>query len=147
MQDIFFKELKCAEMRKRNISLAAENRQVNEKLASLDAQLEIYMHSEAEVSQMLRQEQNKVIGEFDKFVPYNLYRPVSNRISLSVNLNSHLTRWFSTTNDPFMCTYQVLNEVVSQKFFKRLPLKLNFATFGDISSNRKLNFQSPLNRK
>ena len=62
MQDNF-KELKCAEMRKRNISLAAENRQVNEKLASLDAQLEIYMHSEAEVSQMLRQEQNKVIGE------------------------------------------------------------------------------------
>ena len=58
-----FKELKCAEMRKRNISLAAENRQVNEKLASLDAQLEIYIHSEAEVSQMLRQEQNKVIGE------------------------------------------------------------------------------------
>ena len=86
MQDNF-KELKCAEMRKRNISLAAENRQVNEKLASLDAQLEIYMHSEAEVSQMLRQEQNKVIGEFDKFVPYNLYRPVSNRMSLSVNLN------------------------------------------------------------
>ena len=73
-------------MRKRNISLAAENRQVNEKLASLDAQLEIYMHSEAEVSQMLRQEQNKVIGEFDKFVPYNLHRPVSNRTSLSVNL-------------------------------------------------------------
>ena len=73
-------------MRKRNISLAAENRQVNEKLASLDAQLEIYMHSEAEVSQMLRQEQNKVIGESDKFVPYNLYRPISNRMSLSVNL-------------------------------------------------------------
>ena len=51
-------------MRKRNISLAAENRQVNERMASLDAQLEIYIQSEAEVSQMLRQEQNKVIGKF-----------------------------------------------------------------------------------
>ena len=50
-------------MRKRNITLAAENRQVNERLANLDAQLEIYIHSEAEVSQMLRQEQNKVIGK------------------------------------------------------------------------------------
>lgn len=50
-------------MRKRNATLAAENRQINERMASLDAQLEIYIQSEAEVSQMLRQEQNKVIGQ------------------------------------------------------------------------------------
>jgi len=59
--DNFHLELKCAEMRKRNISLAAENRQANERMASLDAQLEIYMQSEAEVTQLLRQEQNKII--------------------------------------------------------------------------------------
>ena len=50
-------------MRKRNATLAAENRQISERMASLDAQLEIYIQSEAEVSQMLRQEQNKVIGQ------------------------------------------------------------------------------------
>jgi len=59
--DNFHLELKCAEMRKRNISLTAENRQISERMASLDAQLEIYTESEAEVSQMLRQEQNKII--------------------------------------------------------------------------------------
>ena len=32
-------------------------------------------------------------------------------------------------------------------FVKRLPLKLNSAIFGDISSNRKLNFKSPLYRR
>ena len=67
------------------------------------------------------------------------------------SVNSHLTRWFSTINDPFMshklCLYQVLNEVVSQKFFKRLPFKLNSAAFDDISLNRKLNFKSPLHQK
>ena len=41
----------------------------------------------------------------------------------------------------------LLNEVVSQKFFNGLPLKLNSAIFGDISSNRKLTLKSPRHRK
>ena len=55
-------------------------------------------------------------------------------------LNSHHTRWFSTTNDPLLCIYQVLNEVISEKLFKGLPFKINSATSDGISSNRKFNF-------
>ena len=33
--------------------------------------------------------------------------------------------------------YRLLNEVVSQKIFKWIPLKLNSATFGDITDQLK----------
>ena len=58
-------------MRKRNISLAAENRSVVERNKNLEAQLEIYIHSEEEVSQMLREEQNKVIGKSSGIVAFS----------------------------------------------------------------------------
>ena len=62
-------------------------------------------------------------------------------------LHSHHTRWFSTTNDLLICIFRVLKEVLAEKLVKGLPLKLNSAIFGSISSNRKLNLKSPLFRK
>ena len=62
------------------------------------------------------------------------------KINLAM-VNSQVSSWFCRTNDPVICRYPVLDVVVSEKCFKKLPLKFYFRPFGDIRSNRKWNFK------
>lgn len=52
-----------------------------------------------------------------------------------------LIRPYSLHVDYELCLFRILNKVVSQKSIKELHLKLNSATFGPISSDRKLNLK------
>ena len=42
------------------------------------------------------------------------------------DFNSQVSSWFCKTNDPLIYCYPVLNVVVSEKYFKGLPLKFYF---------------------